>query len=526
MIKKLAIYLISGLAWYSNPLFAQDPTLGNIDFPTSATASVQLHFLEGTLLLHSFEFEDAAEAYRAAQELAPDFAMVYWGEAMTHYHPLWDHHNAEKARAVLNKLAPSREQRQTLAASPKEKAWLEAAEILFAKGDSETQIQAYSDYLRQLYAAYPDDHEIASFYAISLLGTSFEGRDPYLYMQAAAIVEEVYADNPLHPGALHYLIHSYDDPVHAPLGMRAARRYAKVAPAAAHALHMPSHIFVARGMWDEVISSNEASSEAADARRERKNLGVDSRGYHSLHWLEYGYLQTQQVEKAQKLLNDMESDFVESQSRRAAFHLAVMRAGFLIETEDWDHPAKDIDIPANKLTQKALAVDHFVRGWAALAADNLADTRSHLEALEAMAPIHHHIDVRGSSQTSCCSPSYSTSDDDDPGTLHAIHVMTMELEALIALHENDQQTAITMLQQAAEMEGNMDFMFGPPIIVKPSHELWGETLLDAGEYDLAIQAFEQALKRAPRRRHSLEGLAAAYTQAGQLDKAKEMEGRR
>ncbi len=516
-----SLYILSSLIAYTLP--AQD--LGIIDFPTAGKGEAQQYFIEGTLLLHSFEFEDAAEAYQRAQQLAPGFAMAYWGEAMTYYHPLWDYHNAEKAQDALKKLGATPSERQTQAPTQKEKDWLQAVEILFAEGDHREQIKAYSDFMRQLYEKYPHDHEVASFYAISILGTSFGSRDSYKYMRAAAIVEEVYAENEYHPGALHYLIHSYDDPVHAPLGMRAAKRYAQVAPSAAHALHMPSHIFVAMGMWPEVVASNEASSAAADARRARKSLGVDSRGYHSLHWLEYGYLQQERYEDAEKLLWDMKSNFEESESRRAAFHLSVMRAGYLVETSNWSHEAVSIKIPSDKLTQKAKAVDYFVQGWAHLEVGDILKAKKYQEMLETLAPMAMHIDMGSGAQTSCCSPNYSTTDDDDPGTIHAIHVMNMELDAMMKYRSGRKAEAFEILRLATEMETNMDFMFGPPIIVKPSYELLGEMLLKEGRFEEAIEAFKTALQRAPGRTLSLKSLAQAYQSVGNQDKADEIVGR-
>ena len=316
---------------------------------------------------------------------------------------------------------------------------------------------------------------------------------------------------PKHPGGLHYLIHSYDDPVHAPLGMRAARSYARVAPEAAHALHMPSHIFVAMGMWEEVVSSNEASSSAADARRYRKKLGVDSRGFHSLHWLEYGYLQQGRFVKAQQLLEDMKRDFAKSGSRRAAFHLAVMRAGYLIETGNYIPEVLDIEIPASKLSKKSLAADRFARAYAYLKTGKTAKVDTLIGQLEAMAPMHaHHMDLPKSSATLCCSPNYSTTDDEDAGTLHAIHVMTLEMKALRAHENGEAEEALKLILQAADMEEQMDFMFGPPIIAKPSHELLGEFYLKLEQPQKAVKAFEKALLRAPGRTLSLKGLTQAY----------------
>ncbi|MDH3649232.1 MAG: hypothetical protein OEQ53_06085, partial [Saprospiraceae bacterium] len=297
--------------------YAQETGLGSIHFTTSTKSEkAQEHFITGTLLLHSFEYEDAAEAYRLAQKEDPEMVMAYWGEAMTYNHPIWFQQDREEALSVLLKLGKTATERTAKTPIEMERDWLAAIEVLYGEGDKAVRDERYADYMLNLYQKYPDDNEVAAFCALSILGSSHGGRDEYKYMRSASIVEEVYQKNPDHPGALHYLIHSYDDPVHAPLGMRAAQLYARVAPFAAHALHMPSHIFVAMGMWDEVISSNEHSSAAADARRKRKDLGVDARGYHSLHWLQYGYLQKGRTTDAMRLLIDMEHDFNESKMER------------------------------------------------------------------------------------------------------------------------------------------------------------------------------------------------------------------
>ena len=168
-----------------------------------------------------------------------------------------------------------------------------------------------------------------------MLGTSHGGRDFSIYMRAAALVEQVYAKNPQHPGAAHYLIHAYDDPIHAPLGLRYADAYSKIAPAASHALHMPSHIYVAMGMWDESAAINERSVKAADARREAKKLDVDQRGFHALLWLVYCYTQQGRYEDARGILTQMEAAAKESGSERTRSHLALARAAWLIETRKW-----------------------------------------------------------------------------------------------------------------------------------------------------------------------------------------------
>ncbi len=175
-----------------------------------------------------------------------------------------------------------------------------------------------------MHEKYPADDEVTAFYALALLGTSHKGRDLSIYMRAAALVEQVYAKNPQHPGAAHYLIHSYDDPIHAPLGLRFADAYSKIAPAASHALHMPSHIYFALGMWDEAVAVNERSYQAADARVARKNLGVDDRGFHALLWAVYGYLQQGRQQEARGILTP---DGSRRGQERIGSHAEPSRAG-------------------------------------------------------------------------------------------------------------------------------------------------------------------------------------------------------
>ena len=206
-------------------------------------------------------------AFVEAQKADPNFAMAYWGEAMTFNHAVWQRTSPDLAKAALNKLAPA-EARRAKATTEKEKDWLGAVERLYGGGDASTSLSAgklardlaYADAMKRMLDKYPADDEVRSFYALALLGTSHGGRDFSIYMRAAALVEQVYAKNHLWPGAAHYLIHAYDDPIHAPLGLRYADAYSKIAPAASHALHMPSHIYVAMGMWDESAGINERSA--------------------------------------------------------------------------------------------------------------------------------------------------------------------------------------------------------------------------------------------------------------------------
>ena len=200
-----------------------DDRLGRISFPNSGSAAAQPHFIRGVLLLHSFEFDDAAEAFREARRVDPGFALAYWGEALTHNHPLWRYQNRDAALKVLAELGATPEARRAKAPTPREQAYLATLDALYGEGDKAARDRAYAAALEKLSAANPDDDEAKAFHALAILGTNVERRDFAADMRAAALVEDVFIRNQEHPGALHYMIHAYDNPMHAPLGLRAAR---------------------------------------------------------------------------------------------------------------------------------------------------------------------------------------------------------------------------------------------------------------------------------------------------------------
>ena len=229
--------------------------LGSVSFPTSAKGPSQTAFLVGVKALHNFEFDTAGEAFREAQKADPGFALAYWGEAMSYNHPLWAEQDIASARRALERLAPTAAARAAKAPAGKERGLVEAVDVLFGAGDKYARDVAYSAAMKRLHEQQPADDEVSVLYALSLLGTARPGEKSVRNaMQAAAIAEDIFQRNPKHPGAAHFIIHSFDDPDHAILALPAARAYSKIAPAAAHALHMPSHIFVQLGMWDDVVA--------------------------------------------------------------------------------------------------------------------------------------------------------------------------------------------------------------------------------------------------------------------------------
>ena len=310
---------------------ASGQDLGETAFSNSGAPEAQAPFLRGLLLLHSFEYDDARDAFREAQEADPGFAMAYWGEAMTHNHPVWMQQDREAALEALGRLAPTPEARASRAPTERERAYLATADVLFgaapeASGDKETRDDAYARAMADLAARFPDDLDARTFYALSILGTAHEGRDFTTYMKAAAVAEEVFDANPRHPGAAHYLIHAYDDPVHAPLGLRPARVYADIAPAASHALHMPSHIYLALGMWDEVAALNERSYEAARAASDRRGEALNGHGWHALWWWHYAATQLGDEPLADRLLRLAQSESSDDANSTAVSHAARIAA--------------------------------------------------------------------------------------------------------------------------------------------------------------------------------------------------------
>jgi tetratricopeptide (TPR) repeat protein len=477
---------------------AETNDLGSIQFPTSASKAAQEQFLRGVLLLHSFEYEDARDAFLEAQKLEPKFAMAYWGEAMTYNHPVWVEVDVEKGKSALAKLGPTPKDRQSLALTQREKDYLHATELLYGTGDKNARDDAYAEQMRILYEKYPDDLEAAAFYSLALLGSCQSKRDYAVYMKAAAVSEEIYIKNPKHPGALHYLIHSYDDPVHAPLGLRPAKVYAQVAPAAAHALHMPSHIFLALGMWNEVISSNQDSWAAADERMKRMNLGVDSRGFHALHWLEYGYLQQGRKKEAMETLTIMQEDAKKSGSIRTRRHYEVMWAAYVVETEGWSGEIAGMQVDVSGLNISIQATDAFVRGMAAVKNGKPSIAKEKLTWLKTKGGTAEK-EIKESAHSGH-GTAYEEID------VQSVQVMEKELEALLLLSAGKKKEAVALLTEAAAIEDSMNFEFGPPLPVKPAHELLGEVLLELGRNQEARKSFEAALAKYPGRALSIKGL--------------------
>jgi len=485
---------------FSGSTASADGAYGHVDFANSGAPAAQADFLAGLALLHDFEYPAAAEAFRRAEAADPGFAMAYWGEAMTFNHPIWMQQDLKAARNALNKLAPTAPARRAKAKTEREKGYFDALEILYGDGSKEERDFRYEDAMAKLYARYPDDVDAAAFYGLAILGTAHAGRDTATYMRAAGVLEEVWMNHRDHPGLVHYLIHSYDDPAHAPLGLRAARIYAKIAPDAGHAQHMTSHIFLALGMWQEVVEANIAAM--ADVDRVRKAAGKGPAGCgHYASWLGYAYLQLGQKDKAGSavarcraaLTADAAMDHPgmsmdPDASLTGGF--ANMRLRYLLDTGDWTGEIAGWTLP--KTAGAGARLDFaFARALGEIIQGHRDAARQALAELETVG--REVADIK------------TKSGDPDPSYRVRPEIFLLEVRALLAEQEGDLAGAEHLMLQAVGLEDKLPIAFGPPSIDKPGHELLGEFLLRRGRKDEAHAEFEKAVARTPGRRLTEQG---------------------
>lgn len=481
------------------PAASQEPThidgLGSLSFPNSGAAEAQHEFLRGVLLLHSFEYDYAAEAFHKAQQIDADFAMAYWGEAMTYTHPVWNQKDAAAASEALARYAPTPEARAAKAPTDRERAYLSAVDVLYGHGDKAALDTLYSFEMGKLASAYPDDLEAQLFYALSLLGLSQGDRDVPTYIEAGTIALAAFQQNPDHPGGAHYTIHSFDDPAHAILAMESARAYGSIAPDAAHALHMTTHIFLARGLWDDVVEANLRADAVTDRNLAARNLPPTSCG-HVNEWLMYGYQQQGRYADANALLMGCfaqahDKRFPDGMRQAAARSYAYMRSLNLADTRDWDGTAASSEVAVSSGPVFMQLGQAWGSGVAALHRGDRRTAEKHYAFVR---------DNGGNAETDPYIPVWQ-------GTLHA----------MLLADAGDREGALHAAKNAADYEASLPVDFGPPVAFKPARELEGEILLDLGRGEDAMTAFHMALARTPNRILSLAGYARAAVAAGRMD---------
>lgn len=480
------------------------PSLGTLSFPNSGAAAAQASFIRGLAWLHSFGYEDAIDAFQEAQRADPSFALAYWGEALAFDQPLWFMESPDKGRAALRKLGATPADRRAKAKTPREQGYLAAVEALYSDGDTRSRHLKYSDAMGTLAAAHPADDEAQLFYALSLLAVLPRGDQSLpLRQKAGAIAEAVFAKNPQHPGAAHYVIHAYDHGSLAPKALAAARAYAKIAPAASHALHMPAHAFVQLGFWEEAAAIDRASWDASVQWAARRRMPNTLRDFHSLTWLHYAWTQLGRFREAagalvlvdEALRNVRPNDpigghqYMDSAIGRGIGPEALrndrgsMRARYIIESERWTEM---------KGQGSFEGIDElFALGMSAAMLGDPARLEAAIEEFGKAAAPGQPAELREQAE-----------------------IMGLELRALQAFRQGRQPEAFTHMDRATLLQARMPKPIGRPFPVKGADELYAELLLQAGRAQAAIEWYEKTLRRTPNRSRAVLGLARAYAKAG------------
>ena len=430
--------------------------------------------------MHSFQYDEAAAAFRRAQAIEPGFAMAYWGEAMTHNHPIWDERDAAAAREALARLAPTPEARAARARTARERAWLGAAEVLWADGPKPLRDTLYADAMAAVARDFPDD-EADAFHALAILGLSQGVRDIPSYMRGGKIALDLLARAPDHPGAAHYVIHAFDDPDHAILALDAARAYSRIAPDAGHAQHMTTHIFLALGDWDAVARQNIVAMQASTGNSD----SLEWRPGHYTWWLNYARLQQGKWDDARR--------WVMRQKALLPADAPPGRRGFLqVMVDEWQLNTGLLDQlpggPAPEYLREASSTQ--VLAWALEAARH-PDAMERLELLAA-------AELRPR----------------NPDMTEDLELVAPQVEALGLQANGMTDSAVAVLRAAVALEAARPIDFGPPAILRPAHEALAELLLSAGRYADAKAAYDRALARTPGRSRTLAGLAIAARESG------------
>jgi tetratricopeptide (TPR) repeat protein len=492
--------------------------LGAVVFPNSGSPAAQAEFLRGVAWLHSFGYEDAIDAFRAAQKIDSSFAMAYWGEAMSFSQPLWFFEEVDKGRAALAKLGATADVRIAKAKTAREQGFMRAVEALFGPGDTQARAVAHAQAMAKVAAANPQDDEAQTLYALALLATLPRGDASLpLRRQAGALAEQVFARNPNHPGAAHYILHAYDHVSLAPRGLAAARVYAKIAPAASHALHMPAHAFLQAGLWDEAAASDQASWDASIAWAKRRGLPISSRDFHSLAWLQYEWTQQGRFAKTKEAIALVD------QAMKAS---SAVQRGPVSPQHAGGHGYGEQSEIGRGSTESALRNDrgsmrarYIIEGerWQEMKGQTTFDNIEELFALGLSA-----VNLGDAMRVRSVIGEFRTaSAPGQPAELREqAEVMLREMEALDLFAQGRQAEAFAMMDRAVALQARMPKPIGRPFPVKGADELYGELLLQASRPREAIAWFDRALARTPNRSRALLGLARAYRNAGDASNAR------
>jgi hypothetical protein len=486
--------------------------LGTVTFPVSCSPDVQKRFERGVALLHSFWYEEAEKEFQHIATDDPHCAMAHWGVAMSLWHQLWNNPDAKVVQRGLDEVHQAKTTDGP--ATPREKAYITAIAALYSdskKLNHEARAQAYSDAMKKVYETHPNDHEAAAFYALSLLASEPHNDATFANRkQAAAVLEKLFAIEPDHPGIAHYLIHSYDKPQLAQLGLPAARRYAQIAPASPHALHMPSHIFARVGLWQDDINSNLASI-AATRKTASMGMGGEGHQFHAMSFLLYAYLQSGREVEAAKVIDEVRAMPKMKSMYGADFDpqfnaLTTFPALYNLELRHWTDAAAlqlpdGTDTAALQLVHGGMRGDQAITYWAraigAARSGNLAQARKDQEQIET---IHKEFVAQKKTEYA-----------------EAVGQDYQEASAWIAHAEGKDDEAIASLRALADKN---DKLGNEPGSI-PAREMLADMLLEAKHPQQALSEYRTDLKLNPNRFDALYGAARAAEAAGKQADATE-----
>ncbi len=498
----VTLVLFAGLAWsdegHHHTLTEEE--IGSVHFSTSCAPAVESDINHAVALLHSFQYEDTRAAFEAVAAKDPKCAMAEWGIAMSHYHGLWGNGDAVAGREALKRA------QQIASSNPatttREHGYIEALGEIYLgqRPDAYARDSAFESKMAALQSSYPDDTEAAIFHALTLYITAPKTDRTFANQRKCGeILEPLLTKLPHHPGVVHYLIHCYDNPVLAEKGLGAARTYASIAPASAHANHMPSHIFTRVGSWDESIRSNLKSAElAAQAEATSKNAEARDQRLHAMDYLEYAYLQSGQVTEAKAVLAEMKSlKPVSDLTLTGDYAIAAIPARSALELGNWDDAAalqvRSEGVPwAQAITWVAIGIGG--------ARTNNLELAAHAE--ESLASLRDTIAKQNNEYWS-----------------KQVEVQRRELLAWIQQQTGKTNDAIATMRSAADLEESMDKHAVTPGAVLPAREMLAQLFVLANRPQEAVAEFEAVLKIAPNRFNALYGAATAAEASGNQDAA-------
>jgi tetratricopeptide (TPR) repeat protein len=491
MVHVLVVFAL-GFASIQSP---SPSRVGTVNFPTSCSSAAQPHIERGVALLHSFQYEEAAHEFEAAAVRDSSCAMCHWGKAMTRFHPLWGEWPTAEVFAAARQDVTRAQHTGSL--TSRERGYIAAAAAFFNATpgtDRRGRLRAYARQFEVLHRQFPEDGEAAAFYALSLVTLATEGVDDLANRRRAInILEPLLREQPNHPGAAHYLIHAADRPELAALGLEAARRYADIAPDSSHALHMPSHIFVRLGMWEEAIASN-VRAAAAGARAAVEHGGEYTYQIHAMEFLNYAYLQRGLEAKAREQHDGLSAVPGASEAEKLADR-ALFAGRAAIELHRWQEAAT---LPVPDLDPSWLSDAYWARTIGAARTGHLHD--AHVNLAKYRESLRVLMDGRG------------------PGARvpPSMRIAQLEAEGWVTFAEGQHDRALNTLHQAARLERAE---VGESLVV-PAREMLADLLLELRRPAAAFREYEEVLRAAPNRFNAVLGAARAATVLGDRTRAR------